>query len=101
MTRNGDDGFLALLLSSRRAWLTYLGALVGPIELVRAVARGNGLLAAIFGCLAVAMWIEVAAARGLRTERIRWIEYGAILGLVVLYLVYALFYWREFLLDGF
>lgn len=79
----------------------YLGALLLPLEFVGAVSRGNAVLAAIFGCLTVVMWIELAASRGANVEALRWIEWPAVVAFVVLYLYYVVFRWRDFLRDGF
>ena len=101
MSDNGNESFLSMLLSARRVLATHLGAILFPIEFAGALARGNGFLIAIFGCLTVAMWIELASAHGFRTERVRWLQYWSIFGFVGLYLFYVVFRWREFLLDGF
>lgn len=101
MSENRSPSVLEMLLRSRRGVLMYLGALLLPLEFVGAVSRGNAVLAAIFGCLTVVMWIELAASRGANVEALRWIEWPAVVAFVVLYLYYVVFRWRDFLRDGF
>jgi hypothetical protein len=92
---------LESVLRSRRTFIVYVGSALVPLECVAALWRGNGILAAIFALLAIVMWIELAAARGLDVAALRWLETSSSLLCVLLYLYYVIFRWREFLIDGF